>query len=110
MPHQASREEQIAVAERTLAAQGWNAWPACSRKMGVRGYSAEPGKPVSAVKAAAPAAKAAKSAGGKYTVTPGDTLTRIAASRGTTASKIFAANRGTLSSPHVLRVGQQLTL
>jgi resuscitation-promoting factor RpfA len=40
-PHQASREEQIAVAERTLAAQGWNAWPSCSRKTGVRG-SAEP--------------------------------------------------------------------
>ena len=38
MPHQASKAEQIAVAERTLAAQGWNAWPACSRKMGLRGH------------------------------------------------------------------------
>ncbi len=36
-PHNASRKEQIAVAERTLAAQGWNAWPSCSRKAGVRG-------------------------------------------------------------------------
>jgi len=42
LPHQASRSEQIAVAERTLAAQGWNAWPACSRKMGLRGHSADP--------------------------------------------------------------------
>jgi hypothetical protein len=33
---QASREEQIAVAERVLAAQGWGAWPVCSRKAGVR--------------------------------------------------------------------------
>lgn len=40
MPHQASREEQIAVAERTLAAQGWNAWPSCSRSMDLRGYPA----------------------------------------------------------------------
>ena len=30
----ASREEQIAVAERVLAAQGWGAWPVCSRKAG----------------------------------------------------------------------------
>ena len=36
MPHQASRTEQIAVAERVLAAQGWKAWPACSRKLGLR--------------------------------------------------------------------------
>jgi hypothetical protein len=42
LPHQASRSEQIAVAERTLAAQGWNAWPACSRKMGLRGNAASP--------------------------------------------------------------------
>lgn len=32
----ASREEQILVAERVLAVQGWNAWPACSRKLGLR--------------------------------------------------------------------------
>jgi ABC-type transport system substrate-binding protein len=36
MPHHASRAQQIAVAERVLAAQGWNAWPACSRKLGLR--------------------------------------------------------------------------
>lgn len=35
VPHQASRTEQIAVAERVLAAQGWKAWPACSRKLGL---------------------------------------------------------------------------
>jgi resuscitation-promoting factor RpfA len=40
-PHRASREQQIAVAERTLAAQGWNAWPSCSRKAGVRGHSSD---------------------------------------------------------------------
>jgi hypothetical protein len=36
VPHEASRTEQIAVAERVLAAQGWKAWPACSRKLGLR--------------------------------------------------------------------------
>jgi Transglycosylase-like domain/Peptidase family M23 len=32
----ASREEQISVAEIVLAAQGWRAWPACSRLLGLR--------------------------------------------------------------------------
>lgn len=31
----ASREDQIRVAKRVLAAQGWDAWPNCSRKVGV---------------------------------------------------------------------------
>lgn len=35
-PHQNSRAEQIRVAERTQASQGWGAWPACSRKLGLR--------------------------------------------------------------------------
>jgi hypothetical protein len=38
--NQATREEQIAVAEKVLAGQGWNAWPVCSRKAGARGQSA----------------------------------------------------------------------
>jgi LysM repeat protein len=33
---QASREQQIAVAERVRASQGWGAWPACSRRLGLR--------------------------------------------------------------------------
>lgn len=33
---QATREEQIAVAERVQAAQGWGAWPACTSQMGLR--------------------------------------------------------------------------
>lgn len=35
--HQATREQQIAIAEETLKAQGWNAWPSCSRKLGLSG-------------------------------------------------------------------------
>ena len=36
MPQNASRSEQIKVAERILAVQGWKAWPACSSKLGLR--------------------------------------------------------------------------
>ena len=35
-PAHASRGEQIAVAERVLAAQGWGAWPSCSSQLGYR--------------------------------------------------------------------------
>ncbi|MCZ9308796.1 transglycosylase family protein [Corynebacterium uberis] len=34
--HQATREQQIAVAERVQASQGWGAWPACTSRMGMR--------------------------------------------------------------------------
>ena len=34
--HNASRAEQIRVAERVRASQGWGAWPACSAKLGLR--------------------------------------------------------------------------
>jgi hypothetical protein len=33
-PWEASREQQIDIAERVLASSGWGAWPGCSRKFG----------------------------------------------------------------------------
>lgn len=35
-PHQASRETQIAYAEKLLARSGWGQWPACTLKLGLR--------------------------------------------------------------------------
>ncbi|MGC4933910.1 transglycosylase family protein [Gordonia sp. DT30] len=35
-PDLATREEQIAIAEKTQAAQGWGAWPTCSSGLGLR--------------------------------------------------------------------------
>ncbi|WP_026918714.1 resuscitation-promoting factor [Gordonia shandongensis] len=32
----ATREEQIAIAKKTQAAQGWGAWPSCSSRLGLR--------------------------------------------------------------------------
>jgi LysM repeat protein len=111
MPHHASKAQQIAVAERTLAAQGWNAWPSCSRKMGLRGHAATPGKTAAptAKKASAPAT-AKKATGGNYTVKRGDTLSRIAKAHGTSVSTIVSANRGAVSNPNVLKVGKRLAV
>jgi hypothetical protein len=33
---QATRAQQIAVGRRVLAEQGWQAWPVCSRRLGLR--------------------------------------------------------------------------
>ncbi len=33
---QDSREQQIAIAQKTQAGQGWGAWPACTSKLGIR--------------------------------------------------------------------------
>ncbi|MCC3272082.1 transglycosylase family protein [Arthrobacter zhangbolii] len=41
-PANASREQQIAVAERVLAEQGPGAWPACTAKLGLTGATANP--------------------------------------------------------------------
>ncbi len=34
--YEASRVQQMAIAEHVLDDQGWNAWPACSSKLGYR--------------------------------------------------------------------------
>ncbi len=120
----ASREQQIVVAERVLAAQGWNAWPACSRKTGASG-AAEPDKvrasapapaaPRAAPKAApkaAPAAAPAVARGADYTVVAGDTLSGIAVKEHVPGGwkAIWNRNTDVLSNPNVIRVGQQLDL
>lgn len=38
--HNASKAEQIRVAKKVQAGQGWGAWPACSAKLGLRGSAA----------------------------------------------------------------------
>jgi hypothetical protein len=108
--HQASREQQIAVAERVLAKQGWGAWPACSRKLGLRGTPA--GAVKSAPKARSAPAKASAQPGGRtVTVARGDTLSRIAAKHGVAGGwrAVHAANPN-LGNPDVLAVGARITL
>lgn len=129
--HRASREEQIAVAERVLAAQGWDAWPVCSKKAGVRSYSsravhtservqlnsapAEANAP--AKEAAAPSAEQTSAPrltknGADYTVAEGDTLSAIAADRRLQGGwpALFERNKDVLNNPNVLQIGQQLDL
>jgi LysM repeat protein len=109
-PHTASKAQQIAVAEKVLAKQGWNAWPSCSKKVGVRGDTASPSGGTTKIRASAPATPApAAPAGGKtYTVKSGDTLGEIAAANGTTAQKLAAASG--IANPNVIKIGQVVNL
>ena len=94
MPHQASREEQIRVAENVLRSQGIGAWPSCGPK-GLNGAAAPartapaPAQPRQvAPKQTAPVQKAAPAPvtvalpstnpNGDYEIKAGDTLSKIA--------------------------------
>jgi nucleoid-associated protein YgaU len=114
MAHQASREEQIVVAERVLAKQGWNAWPACSRKLGIRGQSATqrdaPARD-SGDQVRLASAESGRTSG-NYVVKRGDTLGRIAAANGVAGGwqAIVEKNPALKANPHALVPGQRLTL
>ncbi|WP_299951103.1 LysM domain-containing protein [uncultured Modestobacter sp.] len=61
--------------------------------------------------AAVPLAVVAPAHAAEHTVTPGDTLSRLAAAHGTTWQSIYAENAGTVGAdPNRLRVGQVLTI
>jgi len=124
-PAGASRAQQIAVAERVLAAQGWGAWPVCSRKVGARGKAtprtvttscetSATRKTQTQVKPSAPAAPAPSltKPGANYTVVPGDSLSKIAATKNVAGGwqAIYQRNQDVLRNPSQLRVGQQLTI
>ena len=110
--HQASRAEQIIVAERVLAKQGWGAWPVCSRKAGARGDTAsqrsapEPEPAPERVRLSAPATS------GSYVVRTGDTLSRIVASNDVPGgvAALVEKNPALAGNPDRIMPGQRLTL
>lgn len=55
-PESASREQQIAVAERVQAGQGWGAWPSCAAQLGLSGGGGQAYAPAAVPAAPAPVA------------------------------------------------------
>ncbi|WP_425845356.1 transglycosylase family protein [Agrococcus sp. TSP3-2-1] len=138
-PADASRAEQIRVAENTLAGQGWGAWPTCSARIGASGAAepraaapqpaqqaqqAQQAAPAQAPAQQAPSAQPAQAAPAAlqlpdvqpgdetYEVVPGDTLFEIAEAQGVESGwlGIFAVNQDELSNPDLIMAGQQLVL
>lgn len=137
-PADASRAEQIRVAENVLAGQGWGAWPSCSVQIGASGSAEprqatqEPAQQQPAQQAPAVAqqpqaevpSQAAVAAGASYelpdversdetiTIEPGDTLSSIAEREDIESQwlGLFAVNQDTISDPDLILAGEQLYL
>lgn len=134
--NQASKSQQIAVAEKVLATQGWGAWPSCSVSAGVTGQSADTSKkaapaekststddansqgpetkaPSNQKSESAPSESSGNHAGsdyaGTHTVVAGDTLGKIADRYGTTADALFQAN-SQVSDVNLIFVGQEIAV
>jgi nucleoid-associated protein YgaU len=106
---QATRAQQISIAEKVLDVQGWGAWPACSAELGLNRADAA-GEP-SRSGGRAPVDRSGGSAdGGEYTVQAGDTLGRIADAQGLSWRALWRANADEVSDPNVIFVGQVLDL
>ncbi|MEB3370803.1 transglycosylase family protein [Saccharopolyspora mangrovi] len=122
---QASKSQQIAVAERVLQAQGPGAWPVCSKKAGLTKSGSAEHQDVSSSKKSTekkssssekksttkknPVKKTVQ-VEGTYTVQVGDTLSSIAEKSGVSWESIFDKNRSVVKDANVIFPGQQLAI
>ncbi|MFD7263764.1 peptidoglycan DD-metalloendopeptidase family protein [Streptomyces sp. NPDC059874] len=101
--NQATKAQQMAVAEKVLAVQGPGAWPSCGKAAGLQRGGPAPEAPVAA-KQSAPAAGSST-----YTVVSGDTLGRIGSKVGVDWQKLYSDNRSVIGGdPNVIMPGQRL--
>ncbi|AIS01762.1 transglycosylase family protein [Streptomyces glaucescens] len=121
----ATKDQQIAVAEKVLDGQGPGAWPACSQEAGLTRGGEGPGvrpdggaspRTVRASVADVRPQTTPQSRAGRaemYTVVRGDTLSAIAEERRVKGGwrGLYAANRTTIGAdPDLIVPGQRLTL
>lgn len=118
--NQASREQQIAVAERVLQAQGPGAWPVCSKKAGLTKSGGLDNQQVSSQKTSSSKSTSkvehkkstpkpsTSQQQGDYTVQAGDTLGQIGTKLGKDWHKIFEVNKELLKNPNLIQAGQHL--
>ncbi|WP_282503733.1 LysM peptidoglycan-binding domain-containing protein [Streptomyces rhizoryzae] len=123
----ASRAQQIQVAERVLARQGWGAWPACAASLGLRGTPRGGGAhTLPAPRKAAPAhprtrhekprnapyeKERHRASDGTVVVNAGDTLSGIAAVHEKPWREIYRQNRQVIGAdPNLIYPGTRLTV
>jgi nucleoid-associated protein YgaU len=113
----ASRAEQISVAQKVAASQGFGAWPSCSRKAGLFGFASGTDQAASRSATRKPLSTTSATKGGsvgkgRHVVRSGETLSTIARQNHVSGGweSLFAANRTVLKSPNVLNVGQVITI
>ena len=136
--NQASKSQQIAVAEKVLAAQGKGAWPVCGTGLSGAAYngaaaskpsttthsdsqaasrsSERPAAKTESTKSTktvtTPTGKKVKKGDGEYKVVKGDTLSSIAEKHGVKGGwqKLFQLNKDIVSDANLIYPGQQLHL
>ena len=89
--HQASKAEQITVAQRTLASQGPGAWPTCSVKAGLTRSNGGAASAVAPAAKAPTTTKAAPKASAAKTTPTKTTATKTTATKKATTAKAAAA-------------------
>ncbi len=126
-PQNASKSQQIQVAERVLAGQGKGAWPVCGTGLGAPNTTPVQAQTTSVPaiqstpavqstpKAAAPKVVApgrGSSVARGYVVKSGDTLSKIATAQGVTGGyqAIFALNQAIIENVNLIYPGQTLRL
>jgi resuscitation-promoting factor RpfA len=122
MPQNASKSEQIRIAEKVLAGQGWGAWPVCSIKAHASGgpsthaastvHRSTTHKAKRVHKHSAVRHSAVKLSGKTYQVKSGDTLSQIATKKHVDGGwhRLFAANTSRVNNPNLIFIGQILRL
>ena len=136
--NQASKSQQIAVAEKVLASQGKGAWPVCGTGLSSAAYngsgastgsssstttrstteqqasrsSERPAAKKSTKTVTTPTGKKVKKGDGEYKVVAGDTLSTIAAKHGVKGGwqKLFELNKDIVQDANLIYPGQQLHL
>ncbi|MET9110761.1 transglycosylase family protein [Streptomyces zhihengii] len=113
----ASRDQQIAVAEKVLEGQGPEAWPSCSQRAGLARGGDAPGVVPASHTTQRPAAKATPTTVPTqregYTVARGDSLSGIAERQGVDGGwqRLYEQNRRTVGDdPDLIFPGQRLVL
>ncbi|WP_128375871.1 transglycosylase family protein [Streptomyces cavernae] len=134
---QASKAQQIEIAEKVLAGQGKGAWPVCGTGLSNTPYSgggsaaADSGtpapqsttpseerasrsqeRPVAQKTVETPTGKKVKKGDGEYKVVEGDTLSSIAAEKNVEGGwqKLFELNKDIIEDANLIYPGQQLHL
>ncbi|MFR0353046.1 transglycosylase family protein [Streptomyces sediminimaris] len=135
--NQASKAQQIAVAEKVLASQGKGAWPVCGTGLSGAAYNgAAASKPSTTTRSTGsqaasrsserpavkphksqktvttPTGKKVKKGDGEYKVVKGDTLSSIAARHHVAGgwAKLFKLNKNIVQNADLIYPGQQLHL
>lgn len=119
-PANASRAEQIRVAENVMKTQGIGAWPVCGKKAGAAKSSGQKAaakkpvkkatKPVQEYQVVTPAQAPAPTGPGDYVVRAGDTLSKIATQLGVAGGwqELHQKNSQTIKDPNLIFPGQNI--